>query len=93
MRDHARVKVAVQTADGAPLPAGAEVMVAAVDEALLDLAPNASCQVLAPMMGRRGYGVRTATAAMQVVGKRHFGQKAKPKPALREAIAGKQAKT
>src|SRR4030065_895267 len=30
------------------------------------------------MMGRRGYGVRTATAQMQVIGKRHFGLKALP---------------
>lgn len=78
VRDHARVKVAVQTADGTPLPAGAEVAIAAVDEALLELWPNDTWDVLAPMMGKRAYGVSTATAAMQVVGKRHFGQKAKP---------------
>ena len=29
-------------------------------------------------MGRRGYGVRTATAQMEVIGKRHFGLKALP---------------
>jgi uncharacterized protein YfaS (alpha-2-macroglobulin family) len=30
------------------------------------------------MMGRRAYDVRTATAQMQVVGKRHYGRKALP---------------
>ena len=30
------------------------------------------------MMGRRGYDVQTATAQMQVIGKRHFGLKALP---------------
>ena len=52
--------------------------VAAVDEGLLELLPNKSWDLLDAMMGRRGYGVRTATAQMQVVGKRHFGRKALP---------------
>src|SRR4030067_3627601 len=30
------------------------------------------------MMGTRGYEVRTATAQMQVIGKRHYGLKALP---------------
>lgn len=34
--------------------------------------------VLEAMMGRRGYGVETATAQMQVFGKRHYGLKALP---------------
>ena len=59
-------------------PAGSEVALAAVDEGLLELAPNPSWKLLDAMMGRRAYGVTTATAQMQVVGKRHYGLKALP---------------
>jgi uncharacterized protein YfaS (alpha-2-macroglobulin family) len=78
VRDRAQVKIAVQAADGTPLPAGSEVALAAVDAGLLELAPNDSWKLLDAMMGRRSYGVQTATAAMQVVGKRHYGLKAVP---------------
>ncbi len=76
VRDTARVRVTVRTADGHAPPRGSEVALAAVDEGLLDLSANPSWRLLEAMMGRRGYGVRTATAQMQVVGKRHFGLKA-----------------
>ncbi|HWJ06975.1 MAG TPA: MG2 domain-containing protein [Steroidobacteraceae bacterium] len=78
VRDKAHVAVRVRRADGKPLPAGAEVALAAVDEALLELAPNTSWQLLDAMMQSRGTEVRTATAQMQVVGKRHYGRKAVP---------------
>jgi len=39
---------------------------------------NPSWDLLPAMMGRRAYEVRTATAQMQVVGKRHYGIKAQP---------------
>ena len=78
VRDKARVKVSVATADGSRLPAGSEVAIAAVDEGLLELMPNDSWDLLDAMMGRRSYGVRTYTAQMQVIGKRHFGLKALP---------------
>ncbi|MRR17297.1 MAG: alpha-2-macroglobulin, partial [Deltaproteobacteria bacterium] len=76
VRDKAKVKIKVRTASGRALPAGAEVAVAAVDEGLLELMPNRSWEILAAMMGRRGTSVKTSTAQMQVVGKRHFGLKA-----------------
>ncbi|MBL8380161.1 MAG: alpha-2-macroglobulin [Burkholderiales bacterium] len=75
-RETARVKVTVKTADGKVAPVGTEVAIAAVDEALLELMPNASWNVLEAMIRRRGYFVETATAQMQVVGRRHFGKKA-----------------
>jgi alpha-2-macroglobulin len=78
VRDTARIRVRAVAADGQPPPAGAEVALAAVDEGLLELMPNRSWDLLAAMMGRRGCEVRTATAQMQVVGKRHFGVKALP---------------
>jgi hypothetical protein len=78
VRQKARVKVAVKTHDGKAPPAGSEVAVAAVDEGLLELMPNKSWQILPAMMGRRGYGVHTATAQSQVIGRRHFGLKALP---------------
>src|SRR4030042_1048776 len=78
VRQNARVKIAVKTSDGKTPPRGSEVAVAAVDEGLLELMPNRSWEILSAMMGRRGYGVHTATAQMQVIGKRHFGLKALP---------------
>jgi uncharacterized protein YfaS (alpha-2-macroglobulin family) len=78
VRDKAAVRVAVRKADGQPPPAGSEVAVAAVDEGLLELMPNRSWNLLEGMMRRRPYGVHTATAQMQIVGKRHYGLKALP---------------
>lgn len=78
VRETAKVKVAVRAADGTPLPAGSEIALAAIDAGLLELAPNPSWKLLDAMMGRRSYGVMTATAQMQVVGKRHYGLKALP---------------
>ncbi len=78
IREKAKVQVAVTTPDGTPPPKGSEVAIAAVDEGLLELMPNASWQLLDSMMGRRSYNVQTSTAQMHVIGKRHFGLKALP---------------
>ena len=78
VRERARVKVRAERAEGGRLPKGTEVVVAAVDEGLLELAPNASWNLLEAMMRRRSYEVVTSTAQMQVVGKRHFGLKSQP---------------
>ncbi len=75
VRDVAHVDVAVRNPDGKPA-ASAEVAFAAVDEALLQLAPNKSWDVLGAMMGERTIDVLTSTGQMQVVGKRHYGRKA-----------------
>lgn len=76
IREKAAVSVKVTTADGKAPPPGTEIALAAVDEGLLELMPNASWNILPAMMGRRACAVQTATAQMQVVGKRHFGMKA-----------------
>jgi hypothetical protein len=78
VRERARVRVRARTADGQAPPAGSEVALAAVDEALLELAPNPSWDLLPAMMARRGLAIGTATAQLHVVGKRHFGLKALP---------------
>ena len=78
IRETAKVDIAVAPEDESALPPGAEVAVAAVDEALLELAPNRSWDLLEAMMGRRGIEVWTSTAQLQVVGKRHYGRKAVP---------------
>ncbi len=75
VRDVARVGVKVAGPDGKP-PKSAEIAFAAVDEAILQLAPNQSWQLLDAMMGERPLSVLTSTAQMQVVGKRHYGRKA-----------------
>jgi uncharacterized protein YfaS (alpha-2-macroglobulin family) len=78
VRDKVRVNIDVKRAlDGTPAPKGSEIALAAVDEGLLELAPNDSWKLLANMMQRRGIEVDTATASMQVVGKRHYGRKAR----------------
>ena len=78
IREKARIKIIASRSDGSAPPKGSEVVVAAVDEGLLELMPNKSWNLLEAMMGRRGYEVETSTAQMQVVGKRHFGLKALP---------------
>ncbi|SAK70004.1 Alpha-2-macroglobulin-like protein [Caballeronia catudaia] len=78
VRGKAHVKVKVALPDGKPAPAGTQIAVAAVDEALLELMPNQSWDVLDAMLQQRAYGVETATAQMEIVGRRHFGRKAVP---------------
>ncbi|TAN12317.1 MAG: alpha-2-macroglobulin [Burkholderiaceae bacterium] len=77
IRDTAKVTITVTQPDGKPA-AGAEVAVAAVDQALLELMPNRSWDVLPAMLVRRAWGVQTSTAEMQIVGRRHYGRKAVP---------------
>ncbi|WHU01745.1 MG2 domain-containing protein [Sphingomonas sp. NIBR02145] len=74
-RDVAQVDVTVKSPDGKPA-AAADVAFVAVDEALLQLSPNDSWDVLTAMMGDRPISVLTSTAQTQVVGKRHYGKKA-----------------
>ncbi|MGC4061961.1 MAG: MG2 domain-containing protein [Aquabacterium sp.] len=78
IRATSQVRVKVRLPDGTPVPAGTEVTLAAVDEALLELKPNESWDLLNAMIKPRGYGIETATAQMQIIGKRHYGKKAAP---------------
>jgi hypothetical protein len=78
VRQKAKIQIKVRALDGKAPPIGSEIALAAVDEGLLELMPNHSWDILSAMMGRREYSVHTATAQMQVVGKRHFGLKAIP---------------
>ncbi len=75
VRDTAKASIEVRTPGGKPA-AGADVAFVAVDEALLQLAPNESWKLLDAMMGDRTLDVLTSTAQTQVVGKRHYGRKA-----------------
>jgi uncharacterized protein YfaS (alpha-2-macroglobulin family) len=74
IRQTAMTDVTVKRPDGKPT-ASAEIAFAAVDEALLQLAPNESWNVLDRMMTERPISVLTSTAQTQVVGKRHYGKK------------------
>jgi uncharacterized protein YfaS (alpha-2-macroglobulin family) len=78
IRATSQVRVKVTLPDGRTAPAGTEVVLAAVDEALLSLKPNDSWNLFDAMIRRRDYAVETATAQMQIIGKRHFGKKAAP---------------
>jgi uncharacterized protein YfaS (alpha-2-macroglobulin family) len=75
VRDTANVSISVKEPSGQPART-ADVAFVAVDEALLQLMPNPSWNVLDAMMGERPLSVITSTAQMQVVGKRHYGKKA-----------------
>ena len=75
VRDTAHVALSVKRPDGSAA-ADADVTLVAVDEALLQLMPNPSWDVLGAMMETRNLEVVTSTAQMQVVGKRHYGRKA-----------------
>lgn len=77
VRGTARVTIQGTLPDGKPA-AHAEVAVAAVDQALLELMPNTSWNLLDAMFQRRSYGVETATAQMEIIGRRHYGRKAVP---------------
>ena len=77
VRGKARVRIEARLPGGQPA-AHAEVAVAAVDEALLELLPNRSWDLLSAMLQRRAWGVQTATAQMEIVGRRHYGRKAVP---------------
>lgn len=77
VRGKARVVVQVKLPDGKPAANG-EVALAAVDQALLELMPNTSWNLLDAMLQGRSYGVETATAQMEIIGRRHYGRKAVP---------------
>ncbi|MDD0838457.1 MG2 domain-containing protein [Curvibacter sp. HBC61] len=77
VRGKARVQISATLPDGRPA-AGAEVALAVVDQALLELLPNRSWNLLDAMLQRRAWGVETATAQMEIIGRRHYGRKAVP---------------
>jgi alpha-2-macroglobulin len=77
-RDKAQVKIKVDRSNNKRPSDNTEVVVFAIDEALLELQGNNTWKLLDTMMRRRGHDVTTATAQMQVIGKRHFGRKALP---------------
>ncbi|MBC7378740.1 MAG: alpha-2-macroglobulin, partial [Burkholderiaceae bacterium] len=77
VRGQAKVAITVKLPNGQPA-ANAEVALAAVDQALLELMPNNSWDVLGAMLQRRAWGVETSTAQMEIIGRRHYGRKAVP---------------
>ncbi|MCG6551346.1 MAG: MG2 domain-containing protein [Candidatus Magnetominusculus sp. LBB02] len=77
-RQEVRAKIKVLDPDGKPAPKGSSVIVAAVDEGLLELKPNLSWKLLDAMMGKRPYELKTSTSQAVVIGKRHFGKKSLP---------------
>ncbi|RYF64909.1 MAG: alpha-2-macroglobulin, partial [Comamonadaceae bacterium] len=75
VRSQAKVTITAKLPNGQPA-AGAEVALAAVDQALLELMPNDSWDLLGAMLQRRSWGVETSTAQMEIIGRRHYGRKA-----------------
>ncbi|MBD9392052.1 MG2 domain-containing protein [Acidovorax sp. ACV01] len=77
VRGKAQVTITATLPGGKPA-ANAEVALAAVDQALLELMPNNSWNLLEAMLQRRSWGVETSTAQMEIIGRRHYGKKAVP---------------
>jgi hypothetical protein len=77
VRGKAQVQIQVKLPNGQPAT-NAEVALAAVDQALLELMPNDSWNLLDAMLQRRAWGVETSTAQMEIIGRRHYGRKAVP---------------
>lgn len=77
VREKVQVRIQVNDAQGKPA-AHTNIAFAAVDAALLELSPNYSWDLLQAMRTTRPYGVQTATAQSEIVGRRHYGRKALP---------------
>ncbi|WP_341912529.1 MG2 domain-containing protein [Polaromonas sp. YR568] len=77
VRGQAQVTITAKLPNGQPA-ANTEVAIAAVDQALLELMPNTSWDLLGAMLQRRAWGVETSTAQMEIIGRRHYGRKAVP---------------
>lgn len=73
----AQVHVSATKPNGEPA-AQASVLFVGVDQALLELLPNTSWDLLDAMYPAIGYDVHTATMQSQVIGRRHYGRKAVP---------------
>ena len=69
IREKAHVKIKVKKASGGHIPKGSEVVIAAVDEGLLELMPNQSWKLLDAMMGRRGIEVKPQQLKCRLSGK------------------------
>lgn len=76
-REKVDVTVTLKKADGTPLPKGSIVTLAAFDESLLLLKKNETFDILSTMMGNRPLAVTTASGQNEIIGRRHFGSKAK----------------
>ncbi len=75
IRNTAKVSIEAKLPNGKPA-AGANVAVAAVDQALLELKRNDTWNLLEAMYQKRSWGVETSTAQMEIIGRRHYGRKA-----------------
>jgi alpha-2-macroglobulin len=78
IREKAKIKVKLGLANGSPLQEPAEITLVAIDEAINLLSPNTTWNILETFMQTRKLEVTTSTAQMQVIGRRHFGQKGVP---------------
>ncbi len=77
VRDTVNVSLSVIDAEKNAPKGPLTATVFAVDEALLELASNPTVKLLDSMMGIRDLDVSTSTNSTQVIGKRHFGLKAR----------------
>ncbi|MBF0366585.1 MAG: hypothetical protein HQK50_13515 [Oligoflexia bacterium] len=76
-REQGELMIKVSDSKGLVPTQAMEAVVAIVDEGLLELAANTTFDVAKKMFTPYAYEVDTYTAQSQIIGKRHFGQKAK----------------
>ena len=77
VRDQVKVKVKVSSLDGSPL-GSARVALSVFDEGLLLLNGQSSFDAARALIKPYSHGVSTSTAQTHIIGKRHFGLKARP---------------
>jgi uncharacterized protein YfaS (alpha-2-macroglobulin family) len=77
VKEKATVTIKLHAPDENKLPKNTEVILAVVDESLLHLKNNESFDLLSAMMSARGLAVESSSGINQVIGRRHFGLKAK----------------
>ncbi len=70
-RDKAKVRIQVRDGQGGPVP-GSEVVVAAVDEALLQLKANGSWDALGALLRKRGYQVTGISSLIKLLKQPQF---------------------
>jgi uncharacterized protein YfaS (alpha-2-macroglobulin family) len=78
VRQKVTAKIQVSRAEDGKPAGGGEVILAVVDESLLELKNNTSWKLLEAMMRKHPYLVHTSTSQGLVIGKRHYGLKALP---------------
>lgn len=78
VRSAAELRIKLSDSAKNPVPPDTRLTVFAIDKAMLQLADNSSTDIFSQLLPFRSLEVSTATSMLNVIGKRHFGLKARP---------------